>query len=148
MSILANIKTVKNPFKIPNEYFETVTENVFLRIADSGFEKPKDYFDSLEDAVFERIKHTEKSKVFRLPTRLKLAVASAAALLVLYFAFPTKNVALDTASVIAYLEDTSLDNEMITDFISTSDLTDLTLENIDASNAEAYLNDNIDNIEF
>lgn len=65
----------KSGFETPKEYFETIEDAVFTKIASDkfpkkeGFEYPVSYFDAIEDVVFKKLNIDKKQKEtgFKIP---------------------------------------------------------------------------------
>lgn len=157
---LHNIK--KAGYKIPEGYFDSVEDNILNKINSpfedvnaSGYEVPDNYFNSIEDKVLDRVA-LKKGKLVNLFTRRNLMYLSgvAAALLIMIsvvFKSDPLDETLDIEMVETYLEEQDLDSYELAELLAEADLLDEDFtvfdeENLDDSEIEAYLLENI-NIE-
>ena len=70
----------KNPFKVPDGYFEKLEHEVMHSVIDQSFERseiPENYFSTLQDKVIARIEEDQrKTKVIPLFNRKWLSIAA------------------------------------------------------------------------
>lgn len=157
-----HLNNIKKPgFKTPDNYFETVEDNIMDAIkqenalnlsTETGFKTPNNYFNNLEDVIISKIETKNSPKVIALFTKRNLLYASSIAAAVLLFfnlSIFDKEITFDslnTETVENYIIDEGIssyelaallpnDGLIETDFIQ-QNITDITLEN--------YLLDNFD----
>ncbi len=157
---LHNIKSTG--FKIPENYFEKIEDDIFLRLAEEklsanigsgGFMVPKDYFETLDAKILMGIQEKERSKVIALFDWKKIAYLSGmAASLILAFSllFTNSNNLgfddLETASIENYLLNENFNAYEIVPLLGVTELNsyDFMDKSMNASDIEDYLLQNSD----
>lgn len=157
---LNNIK--KTGFKTPDNYFNTVEDNIMNAIKqegnlnlskETGFKTPDNYFETIEDAVINRLNKKDGSKVIKLFSRRNLIYASsiaAAVLLLFNLSIFDKEVtfdSLDTQTVENYIISEGIDSYELAALLSEDDFSEVDFldETINAETLENYL---LENLEF
>lgn len=166
-----NSNTDKNPFGIPEGYFEGFEASIEARLAEdelreiissTGFAVPDGYFSGLDNEVMAKLVSPE-TKVIPLFGRktLYVAVSVAAALLLIVTIFnkpvdPLNQLAeldnIDTETLQSYINSDAIafsDAELI-DFVATEDIETnfLNQEDITDEMLETYLLENLDDIDL
>lgn len=149
-------------FKIPESYFETFEERLFIKISEenfpksTGFKVSDGYFESLEMQVLKTIETSGKSqKVISLfPKKYYGYAASIAACLIIGFAVfnstrENENLdALQMAAIENYIEEGNLNLDFydVTTFINDEDIANLDLgkQRFSEASLKNYLLENMD----
>lgn len=84
-----NKKHLKSGFKTPEDYFNTLEDNLYEQLSidtKTGFKVPKNYFENLDAILLEKIEQQKKTKVISLINKKQLLyISSIAAALVFAF---------------------------------------------------------------
>jgi hypothetical protein len=157
---LHNIKSTG--FKTPDNYFETLDDAVFSKLAEenlsaqidsSGFKVPKNYFETIDSKILSTLDKKEDSKVISLFSWKKVAyISGVAASLILAFNLVFNNTneltfdTLETASIENYLLNEDLSAYEIAPYLGMTELnSDNFIDNtMNASDIEDYLLQNSD----
>lgn len=156
---LHNIKS--SGFKTPDNYFESIEDQLFDRISDekkiegidrSGFSVPDHYFGSVDSEIIEKLHPPQKTPVFTLQSRKTFYyVAGIAASLVLLFAIfinGTAETEISADMVETYLETRDLDSYELAELLTDAELLDEDFTVVETSYnedyIESYLLDNAD----
>lgn len=149
-----NLPNNTNPgFKIPNNYFESLEDQILDQLAlneinSSGFKTPKNYFDTIEDQVLSNSVATQKPiKVISLLSKKNILYLSgiAAAIFIFfnlnYFKTGTNFDALETQTVENYILNQNMNSYDIAALLTDTELREENFINIDLSSAniESYL---------
>lgn len=164
-----NKKDSKDGFRIPEGYFDTLEKRILQSVSvhrnipeEESFEVPYDYMEKLEERILKAVKvqdekpSTTQPRVFRLKRALYSVSATAAALLILLYAFPgiRSSFSPDNDYAMANLkpEDVEfyIDNhifpvytEDITAVFDSSDLNSVSFSSIDEDELIDYLEENM-----
>ena len=146
-------------FKVPDNYFETLEDQLFSEIKlkntidDAGFKIPENYLSNLENTIISKVKEEKTGKVITLFNRKKLIYISgvaAAVLLLFTLTFNSKSNNwnnLDFEMVENYMitEDV-LDSYEIASLLPEEDLVESNFIQMDFNeeNIEKYLLNNLD----
>ena len=146
-------------FKVPDNYFETLEDQLFSEIKlkntidDAGFKIPENYLSNLENTIISKVKEEKTGKVISLFNRKKLMYISgvaAAVLLLFTLTFNSKSNNwnnLDFEMVENYMitEDV-LDSYEIASLLPEEDLVESNFIQMDFNeeNIEKYLLNNLD----
>ena len=153
-------------FKIPEGYFEGLTEKLIGKMADEtsvaqkedGFTVPKDYFETLNDQIKAKIKQKE-SKVVQLSPykRYYFAAAAVAAILLVFFGLNLNTKVepkwddLVNSEIENYFEtnELGLTSYEIAEVLPVDefDINDILETHLNEDIVIEYLNDNIDDFE-
>lgn len=151
-------------FKTPENYFETLEENILAKIAlqekiskQNSFHVPANYFDSIDDAIFEKASN-QKSEVKVIPLYkkkfIRYAAAVAAVFILVVSIFQFNNTSFTTSgdhltfssliendfidlSIIDFeylLTDEMLNDETFLSYLSNDELEEYLLYEIDDTN--------------
>ncbi|AJR03471.1 hypothetical protein [Siansivirga zeaxanthinifaciens] len=146
-------------FKVPDNYFETLEDQLFSEIKlkntidDAGFKIPENYLSNLENAIISKVKEEKTGKVITLFNRKKLIYISgvaAAVLLLFTLTFNSKSNNwnnLDFEMVENYMiTEDILDSYEIASLLPEEDLIESNFIQIDFNeeNIENYLLNNLD----
>ena len=150
----------KAGFKVPNDYFNTLEDEVINAIRlneltkdhkETGFSIPSDYFDLVEDAIINEIKDAAETKVIPLFNRRRLTYISgiAAALIIAFTIFfnSTTTDELNYELVEEYIIDEGIDTYDLAALLTEEELTNLNEKVYDEAynleSLEAYLLENV-----
>ncbi len=152
----------KTGFKIPDNYFDSVEDQLMDKINSeqlddnkiTGFKTPDDYFDSVEDNVFKQLNKDNKTKVVALFSRKNLMYLSgvaAAVLIMLSIFIKDKGETifdLDSEMVEAYFLEQDISSYELLALLTEEELYNINFEILNEvfknETIEDYLLDNIE----
>jgi len=156
----------KNPFKIPEGYFDKLTDGLLEKLSEEklvlpeedGFAVPESYFDELHKNIQQKLDSEETRIVQLYPYRkYYIGAASVAAVLLLFYGLnwnTTEEFAFDdlaNADIEAYFEtnEMGLSTYEIAEEIAIDELEifDILENELSEEDVVDYLDDNIENIE-
>ncbi|CDF78562.1 hypothetical protein BN863_8500 [Formosa agariphila KMM 3901] len=152
----------KTAFKVPKDYFNTNLEESILseaklraKVLNHGFKAPDNYFETLEEQIYSKTDRNPKAKVKTIQLKPWIYAASIAASLALIFTLTFSNnqsnsiSAINNDSLESFILDEDLNTSEMATLITDSDLFGRDILNNALSDAtiDYYIESEIDDLE-